>query len=116
MTDQFSEGMTPTVFCRQLNGVNTMKVQGKLSELGLIRATKFGYRAMPHTRDKLFAEVHETKGGHPVEMVTLTKNGAKRLYKMYLAGELTMKGDWDGHYSHMKFARCRELSGNDVGS
>lgn len=109
MTDQFSEGMTPPVFCRQLNGVNIQKVQGKLVDIGMLRKTDYGYRSMPQHRDKLFIERHEVKDGRPVEMVTLTQKGAKRLYKMYLAGELTMKAGWDGHYSHMKF-EAQEVS------
>ncbi len=32
----------------------------------------------------------------------LLKKGAKRLYDLYLAGELPMKKNWDGLFTHDK--------------
>lgn len=101
ITNQFSPGMTPPVFCRMLNGVNIQKVQTYLVQKNMIFKTNYGYRAKPAYRDKLFAERRSYDDlNRMTEVVTLTLEGAKRIYKMYLHGELTMKKDWDGNLSH----------------
>lgn len=96
-----AHGVTPTAFCRQLNGVNTREVQKTLVERKLLIETKHGYRAAGAYRDKYFTERRGTsKDGYAFEEVVLTLKGAKRLYKMYEKGELKMKKDWDGEYRH----------------
>jgi prophage antirepressor-like protein len=96
-----AHGVTPTAFCRQLNGVNTREVQKTLVERKLLIETKHGYRAAGAYRDKYFTERRGTsKDGYAFEEVVLTLKGAKRLYKMYEKGELIMKKDWDGEYRH----------------
>lgn len=104
MAEQFKPGLTPPTFGRMLNGVNINQIHAKLVDQKMIRKTNYGYRSMPQYRDKYFAEKHgENEGGRPTEVVTLTTKGAKRIYKMYLNGELAMKKDWDGNYSHVLF-------------
>lgn len=106
ITDQFTPGMTPRQFCSMLNGVNLQKVQPLLERKRYIRKTEYGYRSMPAYRDDLFADRRgENERGRPVEVVTLTLKGAKRIYKMYLKGELEMKKDWDRKYTHDLFGR-----------
>lgn len=105
ITNQFKPGLTPPAFCRQFNGVNTQKVQKFLVGKGYLLATNLGYRAASPYRDKYFAEKRGDvdEGSRSTEFVTVTLAGAKRLYKMYLAGDLPMKVTWDGSYSHLLF-------------
>jgi phage regulator Rha-like protein len=111
MAEQFKPGLTPPTFGRMLNGVNINQIHSLLVKRNLIRKTKYGYRSMPPYRDKYFAEKHgENESGRPTEVVTLTTKGAKKLYKMYLDGELVMKKEWDGKYSHVLF----DLAGGAV--
>jgi hypothetical protein len=101
LADNLAHGITPTAFCRQLNGVNSREVQKRLVERKLLIETKHGYRAAGAYRDKYFTERRgTTKDGYVFEEVVLTLRGAKRLYKMYEKGELVMKKDWDGEYRH----------------
>lgn len=98
------EGLTPAAFCRSLNGVNTQRVQQLLVERKRLIKTKYGYRSAAAYRDKLFTERRFTSGdGRTCEKVVLTLKGAKWLYSEYEKGNLEMKRDWDGRYSHMLF-------------
>lgn len=105
---QFEPGLTPAAFCRNLNGVNTQKVQGWLVSKGYLMRSKRGYQARSYYRDRWFAERMEEHGDKPVFKVILTKKGAINLYKLYLKGELPMKADWDGKYSHYLFDKPEE--------
>lgn len=101
---QFSPGMTPAFFCRQLNGVNTQQVQGYLVKRGMLYRQKSNYRVSAYYRDKWFTERHETpKEGVTSTKVLLTRKGAISLYKLYLKSELPMKKDWDKNCSHYLF-------------
>ncbi len=63
-----AHGVTPTAFCRQLNGVNTREVQKTLVERKLLIETKHGYRAAGAYRDKYFTERRGTsKDGYAFE-------------------------------------------------
>lgn len=101
---QFTPGMTPPAFCRQLNGVNVQQVQNALVRRGLLIKDKRGYRAASYYRDKWFAEkTSEPEEGLTVTRVVLTKKGAIALYKLYLNNELPMKATWDGNHTHCLF-------------
>ena len=109
----FQVGMTPTQFCKGLNGVNVMQV-GKFLEgrNWLYNESKSGlrFRVASYARDKYMTEhQHEVTphGKEPFVSFTpvLLKKGAIRLYDLYLAGELPMKKTWDGLFTHDKAMR-----------
>ncbi len=96
------EGLTPPAFCRMLNGVNTNRVQPLLVERKRLLKTPHGYRVAAAYRDKLFTERrHFNEEGRLCEKVVLTLKGAKWLYAEYEKGNLAMKQDWDGNFSHL---------------
>lgn len=98
------EGVTPPAFARMLNGVNCNRVQPVLVERKRLIKTAIGYRSAAAYRDKLFAERRGvTQDGQPFEHVILTLKGAKWLYAEYEKGQLEMRKDWDGKYSHLTF-------------
>jgi len=109
----FKEGMTHTQFCKGLNGVNVMQV-GKYLEgrSWLYNDSKSGlrFRVASYARDKYMTEhQHEVTphGREPFVSFTpvLLKKGAVRLYDLYLAGELPMKKNWNGLFTHDKAMR-----------
>lgn len=111
----FQAGMTPTQFCKRLNGVNTQQVNGALLAIGWIydaerdpeRSAK--YRVSSKARDRYLTEgviSIEKEGGNPFVKYTLVllQKGAARLHELYLQEALPMKADWDGKFTHAKFA------------
>lgn len=101
---QFTPGMTPASFCRQLNGVNVQQVQNSLAKRGLLIKERHGFKAASYYRDNWFAEkVTEPQEGVIATKVVLTKKGAVNLYKFYLKGDLPMKANWDGSHTHCLF-------------
>jgi prophage antirepressor-like protein len=101
---QFTPGMTPAQFCRQLNGVNVQQVQNYLAQRGLLIKERHGFKAASYYRDNWFAEkVSEPQEGIVATKVVLTKKGAVNLYKFYLKGDLPMKANWDGSHTHCLF-------------
>lgn len=112
MSNLFKEGMTPTQFCKMLNGVNTQQVQMWLAERNwLYNESKSGknirWRVVSYARDKYMTENQSEINPHGHEpfikyQPVLLKKGAKRLYDLYLAGELPMKKNWDGLFTHDK--------------
>lgn len=115
MESIFQAGMTPTQFCKRLNGVNTQQVNGALLAIGWIydaerdpeRSAK--YRVSSKARDKYLTEgviSIEKEGGSPFVKYTLVllQKGAARLHELYLQEALPMKADWDGKFTHAKFA------------
>jgi len=113
MENLFKEGMTHTQFCKGLNGVNVMQV-GKFLEgrSWLYNESKSGlrFRVASYARDKYMTEhQHEVTphGKEPFVSFTpvLLKKGAVRLYDLYLAGELPMKKNWNGLFTHDKAMR-----------
>lgn len=101
---QFTPGMTPAQFCRQLNGVNVQQVQNHLAQRGLLIKERHGFKAASYYRDNWFAEkVSEPQEGIVATKVVLTKKGAVNLYKFYLKGDLPMKANWDGSHTHCLF-------------
>lgn len=101
---QFTPGMTPASFCRQLNGVNVQQVQNYLAQRGLLIKERHGFKAASYYRDNWFAEkITEPQEGVIATKVVLTKKGAVNLYKFYLKGDLPMKANWDGSHTHCLF-------------
>ncbi|MCP3791589.1 hypothetical protein F477_03637 [Pseudomonas sp. URIL14HWK12:I3] len=109
----FKEGMSPTQFCKGLNGVNVMQVGHFLEGRNwLYNESKSGtrYRVAAYARDKYMTEhQHEVAphGKDPFISYTpiLLRKGATRLYELYLSGELPMKKNWDGLHTHDKAVR-----------
>ncbi len=98
------DGLTPVEFCRMLNGVHLNRVQPDLVERKRLLKTDHGYRVPAAYRCDLFIERrHFNTEGRLCEKVVLTKKGAKWLYAEYEKGNLTMRKDWDGSYSHLVF-------------
>lgn len=112
MSNLFKEGMTPTQFCKMLNGVNTQQVQMWLAERNwLYNESKSGknirWRVASYARDKYMTENQSEINPHGHEpfikyQPVLLKKGAKRLYDLYLSSELPMKKNWDGLFTHDK--------------
>lgn len=97
-------GLAPVEFCRMLNGVNLNRVQPLLVERKRLLKTQHGYRSAAAYRDKLFTERrYLNRDGRTCEKVVLTQKGAKWLYSQYEQGQLEMRRDWDGRYTHMLF-------------
>ncbi|WP_082421975.1 Rha family transcriptional regulator [Pseudomonas sp. NBRC 111134] len=112
----FKEGMSPTQFCKGLNGVNVMQVNAFLwSKNWLYAEGKDGrpstrWRVGSYARDKYMTEHQQTITPHGKEAFIsytpiLLRKGAVRLYELYLAGELPMKKNWDGLHTHDKAVR-----------
>lgn len=101
MSNLFKEGMTPTQFCKMLNGVNTQQVQMWLAERNwLYNESKSGknirWRVASYARDRYMTENQSEINPHGHEpfikyQPVLLKKGAKRLYDLYLSSELPMK-------------------------
>jgi len=104
LAENLKAGLTPVEFCRMLNGVNLNRVQAVLVERKRLLKTQHGYRSAAAYRDKLFTERrYLNKEDRPCEKVILTQKGAKWLYSQYEQGQLEMRKDWDGNYTHMLF-------------
>ncbi|AGH32181.1 anti-repressor Ant [Vibrio phage 11895-B1] len=107
--DQFvAHKVTVPQFCKQLNGVNTSKVQGWLEETGkFYKDGKGNFRVYGTYRDDYFTESkgNTLKGEREVQYTSiyLTKRGAKWIYKKYRNNELPMKVNWDGKLTQEVF-------------
>lgn len=110
MEKLFKEGMTPTQFCKMLNGVNVMMVCRFLEERKWLyneSKSRTRWRTGNYARDKYLTE-HQNKisvhGGDDFIRYTpvLLHKGAVRLYQLYLKGELPMKTTWNGEHTHDK--------------
>ncbi|AHF74048.1 phage transcriptional regulator [Candidatus Sodalis pierantonius str. SOPE] len=112
----FQTGMTPVKFCKQLNGVNINRVSLFLAERNFLydaqKDTNKSYiwRVKAHARDKYFTEspytIKSYKGDMQLYEVILLQDGAKWLYRHYLKGELPMKKDWNGEFTHDKYLQA----------
>ena len=109
----FQVGMTPTQFCKRLNGVNCQQVNNALlarkwifnSERDENRSVKF--RVGSIARDKYLTEKVTTISNEGMDAFAkytpiLLKEGAKRLHDLYMAQKLPMKKTWDGQFCHCK--------------
>ena len=110
MENLFKEGMTPTQFCKMLNGVNVMLICRYLEGRKWLyneSKSRTRWRTGNYARDKYLTE-HQTTisvhGGEDFIKYTpvLLKKGAVRIYQLYLKGELPMKNTRNGEYSHDK--------------
>jgi phage regulator Rha-like protein len=109
----FKEGMSHVQFCKGLNGVNVMQVGHFLERRNwLYNESKSGtrYRVAAYARDKYMTEHQQEITPHGKEgfisyTPILLRKGAVRLYELYLAGEMPMKKNWDGLYTHDKAVR-----------
>ncbi len=109
----FQVGMTPTQFCKRLNGVNCQQVNNALlarkwifnSERDARRSAK--YRVGSQARDKYLTEKVTTISNEGMATFfkytpILLKEGAKRLHELYMDQKLPMKQAWDGQFCHCK--------------
>lgn len=109
----FQAGMTPTQFCKRLNGVNCQQVNNALlarkwifnSERDEKRSVKF--RVGSIARDKYLTEKVTNISNEGMDTFAkytpiLLKEGAKRLHDLYMAQKLPMKKTWDGQFCHCK--------------
>jgi phage regulator Rha-like protein len=109
----FQVGMTPTQFCKRLNGVNCQQINNALlarnwiynAERDSKRSVK--YRVGCQARDKYLTErmtTIEQEGKDPFlkYIPVLLKDGAKRLHDLYMKQKLPMKAAWNGEFCHIK--------------
>lgn len=109
----FQVGMTPTQFCKRLNGVSCQQVNNALlarkwifnSERDEKRSVKF--RVGSIARDKYLTEKVTNISNEGMDTFAkytpiLLKEGAKRLHDLYMAQKLPMKKTWDGQFCHCK--------------
>lgn len=110
MENLFKEGMTPTQFCKMLNGVNVMMANRLLESRKWLyneSKSKTRWRVGNYARDKYLTEHQSTISNHGGEdfikyIPVLLHKGAVRLYQLYIKGELPMKANWNGEYTHDK--------------
>lgn len=105
LTRQFITGLTPPEWAKQLNGVNVDRVQSYLAGRGILKryesgSAVSGWKVSGSYRDKLFKQEYEDYKDKRRGYVAVLPGGAKYLYKKYLKGELTMKANWNGQFSH----------------
>lgn len=110
----FQKGMTIAAFGKTLNGINCMKLNDYcMNELNwLYNESRSGntkrYRVRSNARDKYLTETDREIGVHGDNSFMkfepkLLKEGAQKLYSLYLAGQLPMKKTWNGEFVHFKF-------------
>lgn len=112
----FADGLTPVQFCKRLNGVNTSRISAWLASKGWLfdESTSGGaarWRVYSYARDRYLTEKNTrvARGeGFTAFTPVLLRKGAVWIYRHYLMGELPMKADWNGEYTHDK-----ELAGGD---
>lgn len=126
LVDNFKPGLTLTQAILQFNGV---KQKGLIAHLIAKKKIKMHTKTWVETGGKLFLKTGYLPTGitrdwfqtdfvessEPVgktrskvwyyrqeSILTLTKVGVDKLYRMYKAGKLPMKADWDGEYKFTK--------------
>ncbi|HEN3451911.1 TPA: transporter [Yersinia enterocolitica] len=108
----FKAGMTPSQFCKQLNGVNVQQVTAFLEEHNWLYDERPESRR-PAWRVKAYArDMYLTERRHLVEpdehesfdafTPVLLRKGAIWIYRYYLKGSLPMKKNWNGQFTHDK--------------
>lgn len=109
----FQQGMTIAAFGKTLNGINCMKLNDYcMNELNwLYNESRSGnnkrYRVRSNARDKYLTETDREIGVHGDNSFMkfepkLLKEGAQKLYSLYLEGRLPMKKTWNGEFVHFK--------------
>ncbi|HDL6960495.1 TPA: transporter [Yersinia enterocolitica] len=108
----FKAGMTPSQFCKQLNGVNVQQVTAFLEDHNWLYDERPESRR-PAWRVKAYArDLYLTERRHLVEpdehesfdafTPVLLRKGAIWIYRYYLKGSLPMKKNWNGQFTHDK--------------
>lgn len=115
----FIDGLTPVNFCRRLNGVNTSKINAWLADRNWLfddtpNGSRASWRVRSYARDLYLTETSKTispadHASFEAFSPVLLKKGAVWLYRRYLKGELPMKADWRGEFTHDK--ELAELAG-----
>ncbi|CAM4182900.1 hypothetical protein VINE108521_12265 [Vibrio neonatus] len=96
---ELTTNLTIPEFCRQLNGVNTQKVQRALAKLRVLINLNNGYEPDFYYNVHFKVRSFEYKPGKHRSCCFITEVGAGLLYKLYLDDFLPMRKDWDGNYS-----------------
>lgn len=116
----FHNGGTIAQFVKQLNGVNSQRVniwlnentnwlydenKGKTDKHG--RPKPYSWRCASYARDKYLTETNYNLERQGVESMTkyevqLLADGKKWLFDKYSKGLLPMKASWNGSYTHKK--------------
>lgn len=104
----FQEGMTVINLLKQFNGVHVLAAATLLRSKGWVyKDAKNQVRVAAKVRDRYLTEhsYQYTSAGHKTYTnykPLLLRAGAVKLHEMYIAGELPMKRDWDGKFTHDK--------------
>lgn len=103
----FTEGMTPTQFCKGLNGVNVMAINQLLAEKKWLFREGGHWRVASYARDQYLTEQQTQIRPRDAEPFVqykpvLLRKGAARLYQLYLDRQLVMKAKWNGQFTHDK--------------
>lgn len=120
----FHSGGTISQFVKQLNGVNSQKVnvwlyaktkwlydenKGKFYLSGKKQGMPkpYSWRCASYARDKYLTETNYNVDRQGMDSmvkyeVQLLAKGKKWLFNKYIKNELPMKSDWDGKYTHEK--------------
>ena len=108
----FSPGMTPTQFCKRLNGVNVQQVTAFLEEHNWLyddrpESRRPAWRVKAYARDLYLTErrhlvEHDDIDSFDTYTPVLLRKGAVWIYRQYLKGVLPMKKSWNGEFTHDK--------------
>lgn len=120
----FHSGGTIAQFAKQLNGVNSQKInnwlyantkwlydenKGKIYLLGRKQGQPkpSSWRCAAYARDKYLTETNYNIDRQGMESIVkyevqLLAGGKKWLFDKYAAGKLPMKSDWNGDFTHKK--------------
>lgn len=116
VTDQFTEGLTPTQVFKEFNGANCLQANNYLIAIGWQTKKKNSFYASSYARDKYLIQRSETytkkdgkQGIHYKTYVTV--EGARALFKRYMISntpprsanvkiKFPMTQKWDGKLNH----------------
>ncbi|WP_411570318.1 ORF6N domain-containing protein [Pectobacterium cacticida] len=108
----FANGLSPVQFCKRLNGVNCSKVNAYLASVGWLyddnpEGNNARWRVYAYARDRYLTEKTRTitppaSEGFIAYNPVLLRKGALWIYRHYLNGELPMKSNWNGEFTHDK--------------
>lgn len=104
----FVVGETIFEFCKKLNGVNIHSVNRLFEQKGWIYnegRSSTRWRVRSYARDRYMTEEIKPVMDFIVHKPVLLKNGAIKLYGMYLKNELPMKNNWNGLFTQDKELR-----------
>ena len=116
----FHSGGTIAQFVKQLNGVNSQRVniwlheetkwlydenKGKTNKRG--EQKPYAWRCASYARDKYLTETNYNLDRQGLESIVkyevqLLSDGKKWLFDKYIKGNLPMKANWNGEFTHKK--------------